>query len=121
MFELTPCTYLDIKELKSRYDIEFVPFDSNYDELFKIKSIEANDFVGLIKRHISPENYFYITWFEVFNKGKGYGKQIIEDLQKKLNYEGIKCNPGDDVIEFWMKCKFYPAGDQSAFIWIPNK
>jgi len=53
--------------------------------------------IGLIDLEAIEKGFFHILMLEVFEKGRGYGKKIVQDLQNCSETEKLELNPSDNA------------------------
>lgn len=77
--------------------------------------------IGLIDLEVIKEGFFHIYMFEVFEKGRGYGKKIVQELQNCSEIEKLELNPNDNAsYNFWIKMGFKLLDDGETMLWIKN-
>lgn len=74
--------------------------------------------VAIINLTCYEPKYVNIDMFEVFEKGKGYGGKIIQELQNCSEVETIELNPHDNnSCKFWIKMGFKMLNDRETMRW----
>ena len=106
--ELLDCTEEDLKIYIREWNLKLTAWGSAWPE--DICKIEIDgEIVALIEysNGMYEEDSLHIHNFEVFNKGKGIGSKIIEEITKNL--EGAKLylySNSKESTSFWQKCNF---------------
>lgn len=74
--------------------------------------------IGLIDIEGIEKGFFHIFMLEVFEKGKGYGKKIVQELQNCPEIEKLELNPSDNAsYNFWVKMGFVLLNDGETMLW----
>ena len=74
--------------------------------------------IGLIDLEAIEKGFFHILMLEVFEKGRGYGKKIVQDLQNCPEIEKLELNPnGNTSYNFWVKMGFKLLDDGETMLW----
>ena len=74
--------------------------------------------IGLIDIEGIEKGFFHIFMLEVFEKGKGYGKKIVQELQNCPEIEKLELNPSDNAsYNFWIKMGFKLLDDGETMLW----
>ena len=77
--------------------------------------------IGLIDLEAIEKGFFHILMLEVFEKGRGYGKKIVQDLQNCPEIEKLELNPSDNAsYNFWIKMGFILLNDGETMLWTKN-
>ena len=67
------------------------------------------------------EKGLHIFMLEVFEKGRGYGKIIVQELQNCPEIEKLELNPSDNAsYNFWVKMGFVLLNDGETMLWTKN-
>ena len=81
----------------------------------------ANKPIGLIDLETIEKGFFHILMLEVFEKGRGYGKKIVQELQNCSEIEKLELNPSDNAsYNFWIKMGFVLLNDGETMLWTKN-
>lgn len=79
----------------------------------------ANKPIGLIDLEAIEKGFFHILMLEVFEKGRGYGKKIVQELQNCSEIEKLELNPSNkDSYNFWIKMGFKLLDDGETMLWV---
>ena len=79
----------------------------------------ANKPIGLIDLEAIEKVFFHILMLEVFEKGRGYGKKIVQELQNCSEIEKLELNPSNkDSYNFWIKMGFKLLDDGETMLWV---
>ena len=74
--------------------------------------------IGLIDLEAIEKGFFHILMLEVFEKGRGYGKKIVQDLQNCPEIKKLELNPSDNAsYNFWIKMGFKLLDDGETMLW----
>lgn len=74
--------------------------------------------IGLIDIEGIEKGFFHILMLEVFEKGRGYGKKIVHDLQCCPEIEKLELNPSNNAsYNFWIKMGFVLLNDGETMLW----
>ena len=74
--------------------------------------------IGLIDLEAIEKGFFHILMLEVFEKGRGYGKKIVQELQNCSEIEKLELNPnGNTSYNFWVKMGFVLLNDGETMLW----
>lgn len=113
MYDFLPCTLIEINNIISSNNLEYVQLDDDVSNLYKIID-EDSITVAIIK--------FYsidcIEWFEVLQQFRlnHIGTKIIKELLFSLKPNPLKVVPKDEEVEkFWRKCGFKPMPNNPPF------
>jgi len=74
--------------------------------------------IGLIDLEAIEKGFFHILMLEVFEKGRGYGKKVVQDLQNCPEIEKLELNSNDNAsYNFWIKMGFKLLDDGETMLW----
>ncbi|MGG4512145.1 GNAT family N-acetyltransferase [Heyndrickxia sporothermodurans] len=108
LMRLLDCTKEELKIYKEKFDLKLGTWDMAEPEDISMIEIDG-EIVALIEfsNGMYGENSVQIDNFEVFNKGRGIGSKIVEELTKDLDGAKVYLYPYSKKSDaFWKKCKF---------------
>lgn len=97
-FDMEECTAEEVAEYKEKYNLKHIKYNDYYHTI----SINGISRALISIGRIEDEDAYIIDEFEVFEKGKGYGTKIINNLKE----EKLMLYPIDSAKEFWIKNGF---------------